>query len=98
MTNNIDDKVLLHERVRFRRVGEDGVVVCMHTGKVLVINPVGVHIVDQLSQEKSIDQIIESICNKFDVNNDVASKDLAIYVDQLIQNEVVLPNIHKSLK
>lgn len=81
----------LNPRVRHRRVGDEGVVICMHSGDVLVVNSVGAHIVQQLSEPQSKSDLLASICSVFDVPEDQARQDLNHYIQALSEQGVLSP-------
>ena len=95
MDNNA--KLKLHSRVRHRRVGDDGVVVCMHNGTVLVVNEVGSFIIEKLMETSDSEQIIASLCLQFDVNDAQARFDFEHYINHLKDKNVVADDNETSL-
>lgn len=90
MTLLTDQTISLNSRVRHRKVGEDGVVVCMHNGQVLVVSEVGIHILEQLKQPKTITALVQSISDVFAVEADQASHDLSLFLAELSEQDVVM--------
>lgn len=90
MNSIFSQTVNLHPRVRHRQVGDEGVVVCMHSGDVLVINQVGAHIVNKLRESSDVNDLLVSICEVFDVPQAQAQTDLIIYLHELSEQNVVV--------
>ena len=55
---------------------------------MIVVNEVGLHIVQQLATPKTRQQLIESITSTFDVNKEQAETDLAVYIAELDKEQV----------
>ena len=81
MDNN--EIVSLTSRVRHRAVGEEGVLVHLDNGSVLVVNEVGLHVVKLLDRPCSRENLAENIASEFDVSIEQAASDLAVYLEQL---------------
>ena len=90
MSSFTNKELSLNSRVRHRLVGDEGVVVCMHNGNVIIVNEVGAFIVDQLKQSISFTSLASEISNYFDVSADQASNDLNDYLSELSTQEVLI--------
>lgn len=84
-----DERIGLTSQVRYRAVGEDGVLVHLENGRVIVVNEVGLFIVQLLDSPKSRKDLAEAIALEFEVSADQAEKDLERYLTEL-DNEQVL--------
>ena len=80
----------LNSRVRHRMVGDEGVIVCMHNGNVIIVNEVGAFIVDQLNNPISFANLATEISNYFEVSADQASHDLNDYLSELKLQDVLI--------
>ena len=78
-------------RIRFRKVGDEGVVISMQDGRVLVVNEIGLYILDQIKQKREFDEIVGSITSEYDVNADQARADVLHYLDVLTEEKVITP-------
>lgn len=85
--------ISLNSRVRHRKVGDDGVVVCMHSGQVLIVNEVGIHILGQLKQPQTVSALTQSISDVFAVDLEQASNDLSVYLAELAEQDVVTSSV-----
>ena len=83
-----NEEISLTLRLRHRAVGDDGVLVHLDSGRVIVVNEVGLHIVEQLATPKTRHQLIESITSTFDVNSEQAESDLDLYLAELDKEHV----------
>jgi hypothetical protein len=78
------DKVRLSTRLRYRTVGDEGVLVHLENGRVLVVNEVGIHCVEALGQQPmTIAELAESVVQSFEVDTDQARADVEAFLDAL---------------
>ena len=80
----------LHPQVRYRQVADEGVLVHLARGRVLVLNAVGLHIVQTLQQPQTRETLVRSILDRFAVEEAQASADLDAYLQALEQEEVLI--------
>jgi hypothetical protein len=77
-------KVRLSTGLRYRTVGDEGVLVHLEHGRVLVVNEVGIHCVEALGQQPmTIAQLAESVAQTFDVDTNQARTDIEAFLDAL---------------
>ena len=84
-----DKKISLASRVRHRAVGEDGVLVNLDSGRVIVVNEVGLYIVQVLDQAMSRKELAASVAAEFDVSADQAEADLDRFLGQLDDEQLL---------
>jgi hypothetical protein len=87
-TLNTSNKLCLSAQVRHRAVGADGVLVHLQNGRVIVVNEVGLYIVQLLQEPISRAAISESISSEFDVTLQQAESDLTKYLYELDQENI----------
>ena len=80
----------LHPQVRYRQVAEEGVLVHLARGRVLVLNAVGLHIVQTLQHPQTRAALVQSILDQFAAEKAQASADLDAYLQALEQEEVLI--------
>lgn len=85
-----NEKIALSSRLRHRAVGEEGVLVHLDNGRVIVVNEVGLYIVQQLISPKTKHDLIESIASAFDVDAKLAEADLDRYLAELDKEQVLV--------
>ena len=73
----------MSSQIRHRAVGEEGVLVHLANGRVLVVNAVGLHIVEQLAVPRTRQELVASIAAAFEVSPDQAAADLETYLAEL---------------
>jgi hypothetical protein len=79
----------LASRVRYRSVGGDGVVVHLDRGRVLVVNEVGLRIVELLRLPISKTDIRDCLVREFDVTLEQAELDLNQFLKELDAEQVL---------
>ena len=82
-------RISLNTRVRFRELGEEGVVVQMDSGRVVVVNQVGLRIIQLLSDSRSMDELVTTIHTEFEVTRENAHEDIVVFLDDL-DDEIIL--------
>lgn len=82
-------QIMLTSQVRYRAVGGDGVLVHLENGRVIVVNEVGLFIVQQLDSPRTSHQLAAAISLEFEVTENQAKSDLEVYLAEL-DNEQVL--------
>jgi hypothetical protein len=85
MTETMDvETIRLSGRVRHRAVDDEGVLVHLESGRVLVVNEVGLFIVQALSrQAMTVGDIADAVSGEFEVDAIQARADVAAFLDQL---------------
>jgi len=79
-----ENKVQLSSRVRFRDVAGQGVLVQLEEGRVLVVNEVGLYIVQALSRQAMTEsELAEAVAQAFEVDATRAKSDVALFLEQL---------------
>ena len=73
-----------HPDAAFRPIGDEGgLVVLPGRSEVKVLNPVGIKIFSLLDGDHSPDQIVEAVCEEFEVDAKQAAEDLGAFLDDL---------------
>lgn len=70
--------------VRFRTVGEEGVLVRQEAGEVLVVNEVGARVIALLDGERTVGELLATLAEEFDVAPEQLRRDVAEYLEQLV--------------
>ena len=84
-----DEFITLTSQVRHRAVGEDGVLVVLNTGRVIVVNEVGLYIVQLLDFPKARKDLVHAIALEFDVSLGQAETDLELFLTELTKEQVL---------
>lgn len=88
-TPHSTERLVRNPRVRHRAVGEDGVVVQLDNGRVLVVNEVGLRIVELLGEPRSRTELVDCLTAEFEVSPDQAGADLDRYLAELDAEQVL---------
>lgn len=83
------ETLTLTSRVRHRAVGEDGVLVHLDSGRVIVVNEIGHFIVQRLERPMSRNELVTSLVAEFDVSAEQAEADLDLFLGELGNEELV---------
>jgi PqqD family protein of HPr-rel-A system len=76
--------------VRFRAVGDEGVLVHLESGRAVVLNETGLHILQQLERgPRSPAELADSLVETFEVEASQASKDLAAFLAELDAEQIL---------
>ena len=90
MHETVDSKsISLSPQVRYRVVGDEGVLVHLENGRVVVVNEVGLHIVQQLKQPTTRSDLVMSIAAEFEVSPLQAAEDLDLFLAELGQDQIL---------
>jgi hypothetical protein len=63
----------------------EGIFVLQEAGEVLVVNEVGAFIVEQLQAERSVDEVVAAITDRYAVDQDRARADAKSLLDALLE-------------
>jgi len=64
---------------------DEGIFVLQEAGEVLVVNEVGAFIVEQLQAERSVDEVVTAITDRYAVDQDRARMDARSLVEALLE-------------
>ena len=84
-----NESISLSSQVRYRSVSDEGVLVHLENGRVVVVNQVGLHIVGCLKEPTTHDNLVESIAAEFDVSSRQAAADLDLFLAELDQDQLL---------
>ncbi len=84
-----NEYIELTSRMCHRAVGDEGVVVHLDSGRVIVVNEVGLHIIQQLKNKQTRSDLLDSITSSFDVDLQQATEDLEHYLTELDSEQIL---------
>lgn len=88
-TIDMNKTVQLSSRVRYRAVDDEGVVVHLDNGQVIVVNTVGLYILQQLERAKTVENLVTAMAEEFHITADAAYNDLMRYLEELSEHQVL---------
>jgi hypothetical protein len=74
---------------RYRNIGGEGVVVRQTVGEVLVLNEVGVQILDLLATGNPVHRVVEALAADYEVDAATAERDVLGYARELLEAGVI---------
>ena len=74
----------LHPHARFRAMADAGVFVLQKSGEVIEINGVAACIVDTLRQTGALDDAVDAVCQRFEIDTETARADAEELVAELV--------------
>ncbi|MCB1702331.1 MAG: PqqD family protein [Pseudomonadales bacterium] len=77
------DRIALSSRLRHRAVGDEGVLVHLDSGRVIVVNEVGLFIIQQLAKPISRADLVQAVVDEFEVGPQEAERDMECFLDEL---------------
>jgi len=69
---------------------DEGVFVLQEAGEVLVVNEVGAFIVEQLKAERSVDELVAAITDRYAVDAERARVDAKSLLDALLEAGAII--------
>jgi len=74
---------------RYRNIGGEGIVVRQAVGEVLVLNEVGVRVLDLLAVGKPVGQLIGTLAAEYEVDSVTLERDVLAYIQELLDAGIV---------
>jgi hypothetical protein len=74
---------------RYRNIGGEGIVVRQTAGEVLVLNEVGVRVLDLLATGHAIRNVVEALSADYEVDAATAERDVMAYAQELLEAGVI---------
>lgn len=66
-----------------REMGDEVIVLDLQSSRYLSITGVGIRLFELLSQERSIEELVDTIASEYEVSPDVARRDTERFIEQL---------------
>lgn len=84
----------IKEGFMLRQFGDDYIVVAVGEGsedfnKLITINSVGAFIYNELKYDKTSDELVKAMLDKYEVSEDIARRDVDAFVDKLKSAELI---------
>lgn len=70
---------------RFRLLDGEGIFVLQKAGEVLVVNPVGAFIVEQLEARLTIDEVVTAVTERYAIDRARARADANTLIEELLE-------------
>lgn len=95
MVQNPETIYIVRDRnVVIRKVGDEMVIVPLVNSvadmtRVLTLNETGTAIIEALNGQNTINQVEEQLLQQFDVERNVLSNDLQVFIDQALDKQII---------
>lgn len=86
---SLDRRFSRDERISWRVIENQAVLVDPDEGEVLRFNPIGTEIWQDLDGTRTVDEIIDHIHQIFEVNRKRAQRDVLRFLNKLVRRELV---------
>jgi hypothetical protein len=87
--SKVSNHIALTPRLRYRCVGNEGVLVHLDTARVIVVNEVGLYIVQLLQRPMTRDALVDAIVGEFQVARLQAEQDLTHFLHELAGQQML---------
>jgi hypothetical protein len=77
--------IALDDNILFRRVAGEGVVVDQRRAEVMVVNEVGLRVLELIREKLSVEQIIAAVNAEFDAEPETVEADVLRFIDQITE-------------
>lgn len=79
----------LQKHIRWRLVGNEGVVLNQDKGEVLVLNKLGIRILELLKNRVDVGDLSEVLLQEYEVDAATLEGDIQHYIDELLTADVI---------
>ena len=79
----------VQKHIRWRLVGDEGVVLNQDQGEVLVLNKLGIRILELLENSVKVGDLTEVLLQEYEVDAATLETDIQKYIDELLTADVV---------
>ncbi len=83
------EQLSLTSRIRYRTVDNESVLIHLENDRVIVVNEVGLYIVQQLASPQTRQALADCIASHFDTDAEQAASDLDRYITELDKEQVL---------
>ena len=74
---------------RYRNIGDEGIVVRQTVGEVLVLNEIGVRVLDLLETAPSVSGLLDALDTEYDIDRATLEQDVLAYLQDLVEAGVI---------
>lgn len=89
--NNCKTVWKLDPGVRFRRLFDEAVLIHQEKAEALVLNDTAISFIEGCDGERTVEEIIDSMVEEFEVSADELAADLAPFIEQLADEGIISP-------
>lgn len=75
--------------MRFRVVGDEGIIVSQDQAEVIAVNEVGARVLSLVDGERTLGEILTSVGEEFDVSSETLERDTRPFLSELVDSGVL---------
>ena len=88
MNFNPEQRFARDERISWRMIENEAVLVDQDEGELLRLNPIAAEIWQAIDGRRTIRDIVDHVCNSFEVSRRRAEKDIQRFLKKLVRREM----------
>lgn len=93
-----ESKFRLREDVRYRVVGNEAVVVRQEAAEVIALNDVGARVLELMSDERCIAEIVEALIGVYDVDRSTLESDVETFVGEIVEAGILEERLPSAIR
>ena len=86
----LDSAIVRNEKVPYRIIEEEAILVNIERGNVVQLNEVAAFIWDKLNNKKKISEVVDYVCDSFEVEKGKAQKDVLEFLNELFKRRLIM--------
>jgi len=87
---SLNSRVRLQDDVLFQELQGESVLLNLKTGMYFGLNPIGTRIWQLLQEDQSLDQIVGTLLDEYEVSQEQLTQDVLVLVGQLVKQELLV--------
>lgn len=85
----LNNRIAKNKKIPWRIIEGEAILVDVDKGEIIHLNPVGAEIWNSIDGKKSVKEIIEHICNQFEVDKETAEEDTLKFLERLHEKDAI---------
>lgn len=85
----VDARLAKNEKIAWRLIEEEAILLDLEEGEVLRLNPVGAEIWNAIDGSRTVEEIVAHMCHTFEVSHRTARRDVHRFLKRLLRHELV---------
>ncbi|MFC1658659.1 PqqD family protein [Candidatus Omnitrophota bacterium] len=86
---NQEARIIKNDKVPWRIIEDEAILVDVRKGNVIQLNEVGAFIWNQIDGIQKICQIVDSICDSFQIDRETAKQDAVEFLSELLKRQII---------
>lgn len=86
----VNKKPRFHPQVKHTVIKDEGLIIAQENGDVHIVNEVASFLLPFINGEYTIDELAEKVTDAYDVEKDIALKDIQAFLSELEKKKVIV--------